>query len=129
MHEFKTTTMEKKRVVGTTYKDTTESQDENEWDILERRFSGSAEKRLLHRVDMRILPVFFVIYLVSHVDRTNIGNAKLLGLEKSLHLSDQQFNWYFLPPCRHIAESMKAPRLTNLSSQVSDGLFLLICRF
>lgn len=30
----------------------------------------------------RILPVLALLFLCSFIDRTNVGNAKILGLEK-----------------------------------------------
>lgn len=45
-------------------------------------FVGKKKKQLLRRMDLRVtLPIAFV-YLVGYVDRTNIGNARLFGLEK-----------------------------------------------
>jgi hypothetical protein len=45
-------------------------------------FAGKRKKQLLRRMDLRVtLPIAFV-YLVGYVDRTNIGNARLFGLEK-----------------------------------------------
>ena len=31
------------------------------------------------------------MFLCSFLDRTNVGNAKILGLEDDLHLSDGQY--------------------------------------
>ena len=42
-----------------------------------------------------------MLYLVSHLDRANIGNAKIEGLEKDLNLDDLQYNivlsLFFIP--------------------------------
>ncbi|KAI0698001.1 MFS general substrate transporter [Cytidiella melzeri] len=38
------------------------------------------------------MPVAVLIYLASYIDRANIGNAKVLGLYKSLRLTDNQYN-------------------------------------
>ena len=38
-----------------------------------------AEKRLLRKCDLRIIPITFWLYLLQHLDRTNVGNAKILG--------------------------------------------------
>lgn len=43
-------------------------------------------------MDLRIVPVFALLYLVSHIDRGNLGNAKIEGLSKSLHLVGNQYN-------------------------------------
>ncbi|KAI8646735.1 major facilitator superfamily domain-containing protein [Parasitella parasitica] len=48
---------------------------------------------LLRKLDRRLLPVLCVLYLLSYIDRSNIGNAKLGGLEIDLHMSTSQYQW------------------------------------
>lgn len=50
------------------------------------------EKKLMRKVDWRIVPWLCVLYLLSFLDRSAIGNAKLYGLTKELHLSSTQYN-------------------------------------
>lgn len=50
-----------------------------------------AEKRLVRKLDLNILPLIMVIYLVSFLDRVNIGNARLFGLEDDLNLHGNQY--------------------------------------
>ncbi|OCK78051.1 MFS general substrate transporter [Lepidopterella palustris CBS 459.81] len=50
------------------------------------------EKRLLRKLDMRVVPILWILYLVSFVDRGNIGNAKIQGMEKELKLKGQMYN-------------------------------------
>ena len=38
-----------------------------------------AEKRLLRKLDLRLIPWLCLLYLISFLDRTNIGNAKIQG--------------------------------------------------
>ncbi|CAL8580635.1 hypothetical protein XPA_006357 [Xanthoria parietina] len=47
---------------------------------------GAAEKRLVLKVDLAVLPILFLLFLVSFVDRSNLANARIEGLEKSLHI-------------------------------------------
>ncbi|CAE6440965.1 unnamed protein product [Rhizoctonia solani] len=49
-------------------------------------------KRLLSKLDRRILPWMAGLFLLSYLDRSNIGNARLDGLEKDLGLHGLQFN-------------------------------------
>ncbi len=39
----------------------------------------------------RILPVLSLLFLCSFLDRTNVGNAKVYGLEKAVHMTDHQY--------------------------------------
>ena len=42
-----------------------------------------------------------MVYLIAHVDRTNIGNARIEGLEKELQLTSMQWSFvlaiFFIP--------------------------------
>ncbi|KAF2131729.1 MFS general substrate transporter [Dothidotthia symphoricarpi CBS 119687] len=61
-------------------------------------FDRAAERRLLRKLDLRVLPVLWFLYLVNFIDRANIGNAKIQGMEKELNLIGQRFNiavWVF----------------------------------
>ncbi|CAG8577471.1 6769_t:CDS:2 [Diversispora eburnea] len=51
------------------------------------------EKKLLRKLDTRLLPIITLIYLLSFLDRVNLGNAKLANLESDLGLIDSQYNW------------------------------------
>lgn len=39
----------------------------------------------------RILPILALLFLCSFIDRTNVGNAKILGLQKDIHINDHQY--------------------------------------
>ncbi|KAG9381197.1 MFS general substrate transporter [Pyrenophora tritici-repentis] len=61
-------------------------------------FDPTAERRLLRKLDLRILPILWLLYLVNFIDRANIGNAKIQGMESALALKKQRFNiavWVF----------------------------------
>lgn len=49
-------------------------------------------KQLIRKIDWHILPVLVILYLLSFLDRTNIGNARLAGLEKGLNMSGLDYN-------------------------------------
>ncbi|KAJ6157525.1 hypothetical protein N7470_005117 [Penicillium chermesinum] len=57
--------------------------------------------RILRKVDLRVIPTLAVLYLLSFLDRGNIGNAKIQGLATDLGLEGQQYNWcltvFFFP--------------------------------
>lgn len=44
-------------------------------------------KALLRKCDKALLPFLALLYLLSFLDRTNIGNAKLAGLEEDLNMT------------------------------------------
>lgn len=49
------------------------------------------EKQLLRKIDFRLLPIILASFFIACLDRSNIGNARLAGIEKDLNMSDQQF--------------------------------------
>ncbi|KAI9484448.1 major facilitator superfamily domain-containing protein [Zychaea mexicana] len=51
------------------------------------------EKKLLRKLDLRLLPILCGLYLLGYLDRSNIGNAKLGGLLTDLNLTTDQFQW------------------------------------
>ncbi|GAA5918785.1 hypothetical protein JCM6882_006575 [Rhodosporidiobolus microsporus] len=51
-----------------------------------------AEKKLVRKLDLILTPLFFVVYLITFIDRANVGNARVAGLENDLGLVGYQFN-------------------------------------
>ncbi|TAQ86500.1 hypothetical protein B7494_g5172 [Chlorociboria aeruginascens] len=49
-------------------------------------------RRILFKLDFRILPVLTLLFLCSFLDRTNVGNAKTYKLETSLKMNDNQYD-------------------------------------
>ncbi|KAK7943803.1 MFS general substrate transporter [Apiospora aurea] len=46
-----------------------------------------AEERLVRKLDLMICPIFFLINFASILDRSNIGNAKIQGMDRDLGLN------------------------------------------
>ncbi|KAL7893514.1 major facilitator superfamily domain-containing protein [Trichoderma sp. SZMC 28014] len=51
-----------------------------------------AESRLVRKLDFIIFPTFFVIYMMSFLDRINISNARIQGMVAELDLVGNRFN-------------------------------------
>ncbi|KAL1707554.1 major facilitator superfamily domain-containing protein [Schizophyllum commune] len=49
-------------------------------------------KRVLWKLDLHVLPPLSLLWLANFIDRSNIGNARIAGLEADTHLKDTQFN-------------------------------------
>ncbi|KAI4212899.1 MAG: hypothetical protein LQ351_004424, partial [Letrouitia transgressa] len=54
--------------------------------------NSKAERTLVWKFDLRILPVLAVMYLFNSLDKSNLGNAKTAGLEKTLGLKGHDYN-------------------------------------
>jgi sugar phosphate permease len=50
------------------------------------------DKKLRRKLDWHLMPTILLLYLLSFLDRVNIGQAKLNGLAASLNLSSTQYN-------------------------------------
>jgi hypothetical protein len=63
--------------------------------------SPKAERALTAKIDLKVIPVLGLLYLICFLDRTNIANARLGGLEKGLNMPSTGFNtalWVFYIP-------------------------------
>jgi len=49
------------------------------------------EKRLLRKLDLRLLPAVSILYLLSFLDRSNVANARIEGLTTDLHMTGNQY--------------------------------------
>jgi sugar phosphate permease len=58
-----------------------------------QRFAHLDEKKILRKVDIRIIPIVSMLYLLSFLDRGNISNAKIEGLQEDLNMKGHEYNW------------------------------------
>ena len=56
------------------------------------RYNDEEVRRIRRKVDWRVLPLLTFLYLISFVDRGNIGNAQVAGMSEDLGLTGSQFN-------------------------------------
>lgn len=52
----------------------------------------SAEKRLLRKIDWRVLPIPILLVGLSSIDRTNIASARVAGMATDLDLGGNRYN-------------------------------------
>ncbi|WYZ35474.1 hypothetical protein EsH8_X_000121 [Colletotrichum jinshuiense] len=50
------------------------------------------EKKLVKKIDLFLMPTIWLMYLLSYMDRTNIGNAKIAGMADDINLSSSQYS-------------------------------------
>ncbi|THH00402.1 hypothetical protein EW026_g2123 [Hermanssonia centrifuga] len=56
------------------------------------RFPHVDEKKVLRKIDLRVVPFVFIINFFTFLDRVNISNATLFGLKQDLKLQGNQYN-------------------------------------
>ncbi|EXJ58418.1 hypothetical protein A1O7_05843 [Cladophialophora yegresii CBS 114405] len=49
------------------------------------------EKKLVRKIDLRIMPLVVLVYLMNYIDRNNYAAARLQGLEEDLNLRGDQY--------------------------------------
>ncbi|KAF9445028.1 MFS general substrate transporter [Macrolepiota fuliginosa MF-IS2] len=60
-------------------------------DITRIKTKSQLCKGVLRKLDLRLLPVVTAVYFLSVLDRSNIGNARVAGLERDLGLTEKQY--------------------------------------
>ncbi|KAF1817397.1 MFS general substrate transporter [Eremomyces bilateralis CBS 781.70] len=56
-------------------------------------YSPEEERKVLKRLDWRLVAFMALLYMMSFLDRSNIGNARIAGLESDLQLTSSQYDW------------------------------------
>ena len=72
------------------------------------------EKRVIRSLDWHIMPLIFVLYSLSVLDRSNLGNARIAGLDDDLNLTSQQYNWLatvFYIACEFFLPAISCPTI------------------
>ncbi|KIX03823.1 uncharacterized protein Z518_07376 [Rhinocladiella mackenziei CBS 650.93] len=55
---------------------------------------NSAEsKRVLRKIDARIMPMIFVVYLLQLMDKNSLSFAAIMGIRQDTHLTPSQYSW------------------------------------
>lgn len=53
----------------------------------------TSTKKLIRKIDLTLIPFLALLYLLSFLDRTNIGNARLDTLEEDLNLDSDRLQY------------------------------------
>jgi len=49
-------------------------------------------KKVIRKIDWKLLPLLILLYTLTFLDRVNIGNAKLWNMEKDLKMKGYDYN-------------------------------------
>ena len=102
---------------------------------LDTVFSDKEGRAVRWRIDLVVLPMFFITQMLQFIDKTALNYANLFGYQKDLHLKGQQFNYlsamvyagYFFGqyPCGWLIGRFPAQRVIGVSC-FFWGLMVLI---
>ncbi|KAI9872441.1 MAG: hypothetical protein M1830_001614 [Pleopsidium flavum] len=73
-------------VVGLEPESTSDS-DHHSMDLV-RKF----DRELTRKIDLHVVPILLIMFLLAYLDRSNLGNARIEGLEKELHMKGTDYN-------------------------------------
>ena len=90
--------------------------DDVETEALSSDFNPAEERKVVWKCDLHVVPILMLLYLLAFLDRINIGNARLQGLEDDLRMKGGQYNYalfiFFIPyilcevPCNLIMKKL-----------------------
>ncbi|KAI4281417.1 MAG: hypothetical protein L6R38_003718 [Xanthoria sp. 2 TBL-2021] len=65
--------------------------------------SSELERRVVRKLDLRVVPLLSALYLLAFLDRSNIGNARIAGMEEALDLDPHGSRYQWLLNIFYIA--------------------------
>lgn len=57
------------------------------------RYSQKEEDVVIRKLDWHLMPLIFVLYSLSVLDRSNLGNARISGMEDDIDLTGNRYDW------------------------------------
>lgn len=87
---------------------------------------AAIEKRLVRKLDSRILPTIVLIYILNYLDRNSITQARLYGLQKDAHVEGAMWQTAIsILSVGYVA--MQIPSTLYMAKTKRPSLFLPIC--
>lgn len=60
---------------------------------MSKDYTDAEEQTVLRKFDRRLVLFIALLYMLSFLDRSNIGNARIAGLDTALSLTSSQYSW------------------------------------
>jgi hypothetical protein len=57
------------------------------------RFTKEEEEAVIKKLDWHLMPLIFVLYSLSVLDRSNLGNAKIAGMQDDIDIGGNRYSW------------------------------------
>jgi hypothetical protein len=57
------------------------------------QFTQEEADRVYRKLDWNLMPLIFVLYSLSVLDRSNLGNARIAGMADDIDLSGNRYSW------------------------------------
>jgi hypothetical protein len=62
-------------------------------DITRPSYTQAEENAVIRKLDWHLMPLIFVLYSLSVLDRSNLGNARIAGMTKDIDLKGDRYDW------------------------------------
>lgn len=86
------------------------------------RLTPENNKRVLQKIDLRLLPILLSIYFLQQLDKSTLSYASVFGLIKKTHLHGQMYSW--LGSVVYLAQLIFQPLVSFLLVKLPVGKFL-----
>ncbi|KAF2842966.1 MFS nicotinic acid transporter-like protein Tna1 [Patellaria atrata CBS 101060] len=83
---------------------------------------AAIDKKLVRKLDFKLIPWLCLLYLISFLDRTNIGNARIAGLEEDLNMTPGQY--YASLSIFFVSYSLAEPLTNVLLKRLRPSVFI-----
>ncbi|EPS27703.1 hypothetical protein PDE_02647 [Penicillium oxalicum 114-2] len=81
-------------------------------------------KRVLRRIDLRLLPILLSIYFLQQLDKSTLAYASVFGLVEKAHLHGDMYSW--LGSVVYLAQLVAQPLVSYLLVKVPMGKFMAV---
>lgn len=61
--------------------------------VTQPTYTKAEEDAVIRQLDWHLMPLIFVLYSLSVLDRANLGNARISGMAKDIDLSGDRYAW------------------------------------
>ncbi|SPO32614.1 related to TNA1 - high affinity nicotinic acid plasma membrane permease [Ustilago trichophora] len=87
-------------------------------------YDAQREKKLVRKIDLYIVPTVALLYLMCFIDRANVGNARIAGLEKDLGMNPKSYQFNILLTAFYAAYAAFEIPSTTLTKILGPGRWI-----
>jgi hypothetical protein len=84
-------------------------------------------KRVLRRIDLRLLPILLGIYFLQQLDKSTLSYGSVFGLIEDANLHGQQYSW--LGSSIYLVQLIAQPAIAYILVKIRLGKFLAVMVF
>jgi hypothetical protein len=88
------------------------------------QFTQEEANRVYRKLDWNLMPLIFVLYSLSVLDRSNLGNARIAGMANDIDLSGNRYSWLatvFYIACKYAG--FQAPFGQQMNKRLISGFY------